>query len=789
MMPQMLADISKQYGAGYLTGLELLEFDLGKVPPRIDGLKVYDELGEEQLLMEVATSWGSNIKVTIGASVHLLGHHLRIPLTVSNVQFHALMRISARPLMTDFPYVGSVGLSLIEAPHVEFELPVSALGGLDVMALPLVRFAFHFGARLAARQFLVYPKGIQIPLVPGGGSLGPVGMLEVGLIRISGLRSEDLIGHSDPFVIIRLKEGREQRSRTKHNNNNPEYNETFRLLVEDVETQVLQLIVMDSDLVGLKDKVIGVAQMPLKESACLAMPKTHIPVTLNIQKLMSANFGIGGVLRLPVRAAGLPISAASAVGRSMFKNFTGLTGAIGLGGAAEHQHNSDRSERWNKVLDETGWLGPSEEYLEAEEADLSKPEIKNMASDATVTTESRKNNSQYGSNNASGSQQIGVASAELASPFGTAVDAAQQQASTSSSSNGARDAVAGSQAGLRNEELQINHLQQQRASVVTGRGAAGSSSTPSSPGGGGAAAGLGQQRGQQLRRLSSQSAPLGGYDDRGDPYTTDTAGSGSGQVARPGLSSANSAEQQMQIRRQQHQKDTEQTALEAQHDVEKTDVKKLDSEGAKPKYRGTIYLELTYMPFKILGGAPTGAGASPAANTAAISGARSVQPSELGILTATLIRAKGLTGWSGEADPYVTLSLVEAGGGTIDDTSSGSSAGALGKHRSTGIKQEMRSNTIFNEDNPRWNEKFDFIMVPAGSILLATVWDQTTPIEAITSLSLSRERFKDQVLGRVKVPVLDVAAAGRIRDSWPLQGALMGELEMALQWIPASLVE
>jgi hypothetical protein len=52
-----------------------------------------------------------------------------------------------------------------------------------------------------------------------------------------------------------------------------------------------------------------------------------------------------------------------------------------------------------------------------------------------------------------------------------------------------------------------------------------------------------------------------------------------------------------------------------------------------------------------------------------------------------------------------------------------------------------------------------------------------------------QERFRDQVLGRVKVPVMDVAASGRMRSSWPLQGAMMGEVEMILQWIPKSLVE
>jgi Ca2+-dependent lipid-binding protein len=56
------------------------------------------------------------------------------------------------------PYIGSAGISLIDPPFVEFELPVHALGGLDVLALPGIRGLFRLGLRLASRQFLVYPK-------------------------------------------------------------------------------------------------------------------------------------------------------------------------------------------------------------------------------------------------------------------------------------------------------------------------------------------------------------------------------------------------------------------------------------------------------------------------------------------------------------------------------------------------------------------------------------------------------------------------------------------------------
>jgi Ca2+-dependent lipid-binding protein len=53
------------------------------------------------------------------------------------------------------PYLGSVGVTLLEPPHVDFELPV---GGVDVMALPMLRTTVRTATRLAAHQFVVFPR-------------------------------------------------------------------------------------------------------------------------------------------------------------------------------------------------------------------------------------------------------------------------------------------------------------------------------------------------------------------------------------------------------------------------------------------------------------------------------------------------------------------------------------------------------------------------------------------------------------------------------------------------------
>lgn len=98
------------------------------------------------------------LQVTVSAGLHILGRALTIPLTIQNIQFHCLARVTARPLLPHYPYVGAVGVSFIEPPHVNFELPVGLLGGLDVMALPGIYGAFRLATQLAARQYAVYPK-------------------------------------------------------------------------------------------------------------------------------------------------------------------------------------------------------------------------------------------------------------------------------------------------------------------------------------------------------------------------------------------------------------------------------------------------------------------------------------------------------------------------------------------------------------------------------------------------------------------------------------------------------
>lgn len=75
----------------------------------------------------------------------------------------------------------------------------------------------------------------------------PVGILNVKVLRAMKLKKKDLIGASDPYVKLKLTGDKlpSKKTTVKHRNLNPEWNEEFNLVVNDPESQALELQVYD----------------------------------------------------------------------------------------------------------------------------------------------------------------------------------------------------------------------------------------------------------------------------------------------------------------------------------------------------------------------------------------------------------------------------------------------------------------------------------------------------------------------------------------------------------------
>lgn len=69
--------------------------------------------------------------------------------------------------------------------------------------------------------------------------LRPQGRLAVTVVKATRLVNMEMIGKSDPYVVLYIRPMFKVKTKVVGNNLNPEWNETFHLIVEDKETQAV----------------------------------------------------------------------------------------------------------------------------------------------------------------------------------------------------------------------------------------------------------------------------------------------------------------------------------------------------------------------------------------------------------------------------------------------------------------------------------------------------------------------------------------------------------------------
>jgi hypothetical protein len=79
--------------------------------------------------------------------------------------------------------------------------------------------------------------------------------------------------------------------------------------------------------------------------------------------------------------------------------------------------------------------------------------------------------------------------------------------------------------------------------------------------------------------------------------------------------------------------------------------------------------------------------------------------------------------------------------------------------------------------------KSQFVNVSPAAVLTLTVFEQPGLLASLTSLRVPLlMRAAPKAVGRVRLPLAAVAAAGRVRDVYPLADAQTGEMHCALEW-------
>jgi hypothetical protein len=113
-----------------LTSLEVSQFSLGDVPPEIVGCKAYRP-NDREYVLDAQLRLQSSIGLEVAATTRLIPAHLHAKL--DNVVIQGTLRLELRPLLPKPPYAGTLHLSLLHLPIVDFD--VHAVG-FNLMAVP-----------------------------------------------------------------------------------------------------------------------------------------------------------------------------------------------------------------------------------------------------------------------------------------------------------------------------------------------------------------------------------------------------------------------------------------------------------------------------------------------------------------------------------------------------------------------------------------------------------------------------------------------------------------------------
>ncbi|KAH0724099.1 hypothetical protein AABB24_017039 [Solanum stoloniferum] len=253
--------ILEDYRPPGISSLKFSKLSLGTVAPKIEGIRVQN-LKKGQIIMDIDLRWGGdpNIVIEVDAVV------ASIPIQLKDLQVFTVIRVIFQ-LAEEIPCISAVVVALLSEPKPRIDYTLKAVGG-SLTALPGLSDMIEDTVDSIVTDMLEWPHRIVVPIggIPVDTSdleLKPQGKLTVTVMRATNLKNQEMIGKSDPYVVVYIRPLFKFKTKTIDNNLNPVWDETFELIAEDKETQSLLLEVFDEDI-GEDDRM-GVTKLPLNE--------------------------------------------------------------------------------------------------------------------------------------------------------------------------------------------------------------------------------------------------------------------------------------------------------------------------------------------------------------------------------------------------------------------------------------------------------------------------------------------------------------------------------------------
>jgi hypothetical protein len=246
-----------------LKRLTFKELDFGESPFVFRSVtyvgKKADDMG---VSLDIDFAWAGKSEIVLAAKTHI-GADINI--AVKDLEIYAKLRISIHPLVPLPSPLGGLVISLTERPVIEFnaELP----SGLDMLYSVFDKWLEEFLADVIG-DMLIQPERIVVPLsfnfdpiVMPDGEIKPfkwydsnilqlhnTGVLKVTVIKAENIPRTDTFSKTDPYITLQVKKsGVLVKTTVKQNDEDPTWDETFYIPVDDAVLRTLKVSVYDSD--------------------------------------------------------------------------------------------------------------------------------------------------------------------------------------------------------------------------------------------------------------------------------------------------------------------------------------------------------------------------------------------------------------------------------------------------------------------------------------------------------------------------------------------------------------
>ncbi|WVZ62808.1 hypothetical protein U9M48_012510 [Paspalum notatum var. saurae] len=240
-----------------IKSLKFSKFSLGTVSPKIEGIRIQN-LQAGQIIMDIDFRWGGDPSIILAVDAVVAS----LPIQLKDLQVYTVVRVVFQ-LSEEIPCISAVVVALLADAKPNIQYTLKAIGG-SLTAIPGLSDMIDDTVNSIVSDMLQWPHRLVVPLGVNVDTsdleLKPQGRLSVTVVKATSLRNKELIGKSDPYVRLYVRPMFKVKTKVIDDNLNPEWNETFELIVEDKETQSVIFEVYDEDKLQ-QDKRLGVAKL------------------------------------------------------------------------------------------------------------------------------------------------------------------------------------------------------------------------------------------------------------------------------------------------------------------------------------------------------------------------------------------------------------------------------------------------------------------------------------------------------------------------------------------------